>query len=115
MGGPATNTIGNVSLVMVLNLTLSPTSVAPNTSAEQTFTVPGLHLGDYVNANNSGAPQAGLTITNTRATANGTIGITFGNLTAATITPTASSVYTVFVARYENYGESASAPSGISA
>lgn len=114
MGGPATPAIGNVGLVMVLNLTLSPTSVAPNTSAEQTFTVPGLHLGDFVSVYSSGANQAGLEITNSRATANGTIGITFGNLTAATITPTASTVYNVFVARGENYPDGG-LPSGISA
>lgn len=115
MGGPATPAIGNVGLVMVLNLTLSPTSVAPNTSAEQTFTVPGVHLGDYIGVQSSGANQAGLDITNSRVTANGTIGITFGNLTAATITPTSSSVYTVLVARCETYPETGSAPSGISA
>ena len=114
MGGPSTNTVGNVGLVMVLNLTLSPTSVAPNTSAEQTFTVPGVHLGDFVSIYSSGTNQAGLEITNSRVTANGTIGISFGNLTAATITPTAGTVYTVFVARCENYSDGG-APSGISA
>ena len=115
MGGPATVPYGNCSNVFVLNLTLSPTSVAPNISAEQTFTVPGLHLGDFVEVNVSGANQAGLAIGNTRVSTKDTIGITFANLTAATITPTASTIYTVFVARYENYGETASAPSGISA
>lgn len=115
MGGPSTLATGNVGTVMVLNLTLSPTSVAPTISAEQTFSVTGVHLGDYVEVNNSGANQAGLIIANSRVTANGTIGITFGNLTAATITPTAATVYTVFVARYENYSETGSAPSGISA
>ena len=115
MGGPSTNTVGNVGLVMVLNATLSPASVAPNVSAEQTFTVKGIHLGDYIAVNNTGAAQSGLTITNTRVTADSTLGITFGNLTAATITPTASTVYTVFVARYEGWPETGSAPSGISA
>jgi hypothetical protein len=100
---------------MVLNATLSPASVAPNVSAEQTFNVKGIHLGDYVNANVAGAPQSGLTITNVRVTADSTLGITFGNLTAATITPTASTVYTVFVGRYENYSETGSAPIGIPA
>ena len=114
MGGPSTNTVGNVSLVMVLNTTLSPASVANATSAEQTFTIKGLHLGDAVAVTNSGAAQAGLVIANARVTAEGTLGITFGNLTAATITPTASTVYTVFVARCENYPDGG-APSGISA
>ncbi len=115
MAGPATIPSGNVANVFVLNPTLSPTSVAPNTSAEQTFSVPGLHLGDFVDANTTGTPQAGLTIGNTRVTAAGTIGIEFANGTAATITPTAATVYSVFVARYENYSETGSAPIGIPA
>lgn len=114
MGGAASIPIGNCSNVFALNLTLSPTSIAPNTSAEQTFTVPGVHLGDFVGIQNSGANQAGLDITNSRVTANGTIGITFGNLTAATITPTASTVYTVLIVRGENYADGG-LPAGISA
>jgi hypothetical protein len=114
MGGPSTNTVGNVSLVMVLNLTLSPASVAPNTSVEQTFSVPGLHLGDFVDTNSTGANQPGLSISNNRVTANGTLGLTFENGTAATITPTAATVYSVFVARCENYPDGG-APSAISA
>lgn len=115
MGGSATAAIGNVSLVMVLNVTLSPASVANAASAEQTFTVPGIHIGDYLEVNNSGANQSGLLIANARATANGTMGLTFANLTAATITPTASTVYTVLVARCDTYADGGTAPSGISA
>lgn len=114
MGGPATPALGNVSLVFIANLTLSPASVSNGVSAEQTFSVPGVHVGDYIDVKNSGAAQSGLVITNSRATSSGNIGITFGNLTAATITPTASTVYTVLVARCENYADGG-APSGISA
>lgn len=113
MSGPATVALGNVSLTMVLNTTLSPTSVANATSAEQTFTVGGIKVGDFVYATKP-TTQAGLVIGNVRVSANNTLAIAFGNLTAATITPTASEVYTVFVARYENYSESGSAPSAIS-
>jgi hypothetical protein len=114
MGGAASIPLGNCSNVFMVGLTLSPTSVAPNTSAEQTFTVQGVHLGDYLEANTTSANQAGLLITNTRVTANGTVGITFGNLTAATITPTASTTYTILVVRSENFADGG-LPAGISA
>jgi hypothetical protein len=114
MGGAASIPIGNCSNVFLLNPTLSPASVAPNTSAEQTFSVTGVHLGDYIEVNNSGANQAGLIIANARVTSAGNIGISFGNLTAATITPTAATVYTVLVVRGENYADGG-LPIGISA
>lgn len=89
---------GNVQYSMVLNVTLSPASVANATSAEQTFTVNGLQTGDFVNV---GKPttQAGLGIVNSRVSAANTLAITFLNTTAATITPTASEVYQVAVDR----------------
>lgn len=89
--------IGNVWKFANFTLTLSPASVANATSAEQTFTLTGLLATDYVSVNKPTA-QAGLGIVNTRAGA-GFIGITFGNFTAATITPTASEVYVVQVSR----------------
>ena len=89
--------VGNVWKSWNLTLTLSPASVANATSAEQTFTLTGLLATDYVSVNKPTA-QAGLGIVGTRAGA-GFIGITFMNTTAATITPTASQVYTVFVSR----------------
>jgi hypothetical protein len=88
---------GNVWKVGIFNLTLSPASVANATSAEQTFTFTGMLATDYVSVNKPTA-QAGLGIVGARSGA-GFIGITFGNLTAATITPTASEVYLVHVER----------------
>lgn len=89
--------IGNMWKEGVFTLTLSPASVANATSAEQTFTFTGMLATDYVNVNKPAA-QAGLGIVGARAGA-GYIGITFGNFTSATITPTATEVYTVYVAR----------------
>jgi len=74
--------------------TLSPTSVAANTTAEQTFTVAGVNVGDVVFVNKPTA-QAGLGIVGARVSAANTIGITFANDTASPITPTASEVYRV--------------------
>ena len=89
--------LGNVWKTWIATFTLSPTSVANATSAEQTFTFTGMLATDYVGINKPTA-QAGLGIAGTRAGA-GFFGITFINATAATITPTASEVYTVFVSR----------------
>jgi hypothetical protein len=89
---------GNLLASGVLRATLSPALVAANTSAQQTFTVPGLQLGDYVNVNKPTA-QAGLAIVGVRVSAADTLAITFGNFTASGITPTASEVYTIFWAR----------------
>lgn len=94
--------VGNIWKVGVFNVTLSPVSVAPNTSAEQTFAATGIGLipGDLVVVQKPTA-QAGLIIGGTRVSATDTLAITFGNLTAATITPTASQSYTVGVFRVQ--------------
>lgn len=76
-----------------LTATLSPAAVAANTTAEQQFTVTGLLSGAMV-AVNKPTVQAGLIITNSRIVSDNTVGITFCNLTGASITPTASEVYT---------------------
>lgn len=89
--------IGNIWKSGSFTLTLSPAAVANATSAEQTFTFTGLLATDYVYVNKPTA-QAGLGIAGARAGA-GFVGITFGNFTSATITPTASEVYVVYVAR----------------
>lgn len=77
-----------------LSLTASPVAVAANTSAEQTFTVAGLAVGDVVFVNKPTA-QAGLGIVGARVSAANTLAITFANNTAGAITPTASETYRV--------------------
>jgi len=78
----------------VINVQLSPASVAANTSAEQTFTVPGLPAGSTVFVNLD-VPQAGLSIGGARVSALNTLAITFVNNTSAAITPTAGATYNV--------------------
>jgi len=92
---------GNIAGSYLLGPTLSPTSVANATTAEQTFTVKGLLVGDYVNVTKP-TTQAGLGLVNSRVSAADTLAITFANTTAATITPTASEIYTVAVDRPTN-------------
>jgi len=90
--------LGNLVKQSVISVTLSPALVGLSTSAEQTFTVNGLQVGDFVSVNKPTA-QAGLGIAGARVSAANTLAITFGNFTAADITPTASQVYLVLVGR----------------
>jgi len=106
MANPSEVPRGNVSGNWVLALTLSPASIAPNTTAEQTFTLTGVLLGDYVEVNKPTA-QGGLAIVNSRVSANGVIAIAFGNLTAATITPTSNEAYECAVTRPVNVSSGA--------
>ncbi len=96
---------GNVWKWGVFPLTLSPTSVANATAAEQTFAATGIGLltTDVVLVQKPTA-QAGLGIVGSRVSAADTLAITYSNSTAATITPTASEVYQVTVLRVQpNY------------
>ena len=101
MANPSTVPNGNIKGTWIIGVTLSPTSVANATSAEQTFTCNGLLLGDFINIVKPTA-QAGLGVVGSRCSANNVLAITFSNSTAATITPTASEVYLVGVDRVEN-------------
>lgn len=77
-----------------LTATLTPTAVAANTSVEQIFPVTGLQVGNLVQVNKPTA-QAGLDIGGCRVVSNNVLGITFMNVTAAAITPTAAEVYNI--------------------
>ena len=74
--------------------TLTPAAVAANTTAEQTFAVTNVAVGDIINVNKP-TSQAGLGLAGVRVASAGNIGITFVNATAASITPTAAEVYQV--------------------
>ena len=100
MTNPSTITRGNIQGSWVLAVTLTPASVANATAAEQTFTITGVLLGDQVSVNKP-SNQNGLSIANTRVSANGVIAIAFANASSATITPT-SEMYSIEVNRPEN-------------
>lgn len=89
---------GNIQYSQILSVSLTPGIVAPNTTAEQTFTVAGLAVGDFVNIAKP-TVQAGLGIVNSRVSAANTLAIGFINSTSATITPTAAETYLVGVDR----------------
>ena len=90
---------GNVNKLVVVRATLSPAQVAVNTTAQQTFTVPGVQVGDVVVNVEKPTHQAGLFIGGARVTAANTVGLTFGNCTSGAITPTASEAYDFVIAR----------------
>lgn len=92
--------MGNVAAMGVATVTIDPASVAINTTAEQTFTVPGLKTGDYVYVNKPSA-TAGLGICGARVSAANTLAITFNNNTAGAI-DAGSESYTVFWVRPES-------------
>jgi hypothetical protein len=84
---------GNAFKSNLYQLTLSPVLVAPNTTTEQTFTVNGLSINDWVDVESIGAQQAGLSVGNTRVSATNTLAVSFTNATSASITPTATASY----------------------
>lgn len=77
--------------------TLSPAQVNANTAVEQTFTVTGLLADDTVITVSKPTAQSGIGIVGWRVSAANTLAITFANVTAGNITPTASEVYKVVV------------------
>lgn len=100
MPGPTTLARGNIAISMILGVTISPASVAANTTAEQTFTVNGLAVGDAVTIIKP-TTQAGLGIVNVRVSAANTLAIAFSNNTGSPIVPTAGETYTLCVDRPE--------------
>lgn len=74
---------------------LSPASVPANITMEQLFSVGSLPTSELVQVNKP-TNQAGLDIVGCRITSTGLLGITFANVTAAPIVPTAAQTYVIF-------------------
>ena len=76
-------------LSLITSVTLTPVSVAANTTAEQTFTVAGLTSGQpvIVNPTSNVSQLAGVGIAGARVSATNTLALTFINATSAAITP----------------------------
>lgn len=86
-----------ITKIAVYTPTINPASVGAATSAEQTFSVPGLTVADKVVVIKP-TVTAGLGIGNARASATDTLAITFINATAGAI-DAASETYTVLAFR----------------
>jgi hypothetical protein len=95
---------GNIRAMGVLSVSIDPASVAAAITAEQTFTVQGLQVGDLVWVNTpavgTGAQQmnAGLGVAGARVSAANTLAIRFINATAGALDAGAAT-YTVLVVR----------------
>lgn len=90
-------TQGNCTKNALIQQKLTPAQVNANTTSEQTFTVPGVQLNDYVEVNKP-SHDVGVTIGNVRASAVNQIAICYINATGAPITPTAET-YLIQVTR----------------
>jgi hypothetical protein len=72
---------GNVQRMFAVSVTFDPASVATATTAEQTTTIQGLQVGDFVIAQKP-TNTAGVGVVNCRVSAANTLAITFVNPTA---------------------------------
>lgn len=86
-----------LSSIEVITATLTPVSAAAATCAEQTFTVPGLRVGDFVDISPPGI-TAGVSPMAARVSALNTLAVTFVNPTAGALVPKAG-VYLIQVNR----------------
>lgn len=97
--GPQNVCYGNLQATYLVQVTLTPASVATVTSAEQTFTVPGLLAGDQISGISLQAAWTVLVdVVNYRVVSNNTLGISFQNNTAGPLVPPAG-VYLIEVNR----------------
>ena len=87
--GSTTLARGNILEEKLFSISITPVAVAANTTAEQSFTVIGISVGDYINIASSAAQTAGIIIGNCRVSATNTLTVQFGNFTAQSATPVA--------------------------
>lgn len=80
--------LGNIQGNYFVTKSITPSEVSANTTAEETFTVTGVKVGDAVSVSPPGH-QAGVAVCAARVSAADTVAITFMNPTAAGVTPTA--------------------------
>jgi len=90
---------GNVFSTTVIRQTLTPAAVLTITAVEQTFTVPGVKVGDHIVVNPPGT-TAGVIQGAARASDANTIAIQYVNPTVGSVTPLAGS-HTILVTRFD--------------
>lgn len=90
---------GNIKAMFAVAVTFNPAAVATITTAEQTVTVAGVKVGDFILAMKP-TLTTGVTIGNVRVSAVDTIAIQFVNPTAGSVDP-ASETWQFLVIRTE--------------
>lgn len=93
---------GNLARLAIVSVALSPVAVGANTTAEQTFSVPGVRPLDVLSGISKPTAQAGLGVVNGRVSASDQVAITFSNHTGGAITPTAKETYQLLLARADS-------------
>lgn len=86
------STAGTLSAASGNTITITPAAVITKTTAEQQFTLTGANPGELLIVNKP-TTNAGLDVVGVRVVSANTVGITFANFTAGTLTPTAGEVY----------------------
>jgi hypothetical protein len=95
------STGGNILYCWMISIPITPTSVAANTTVEQSFTVPGLQIGDFIDVYSNALQTAGIGICNNRVSAANTLQLGFQNSTAGALTPVAGA-YVCVISRPES-------------
>jgi hypothetical protein len=90
---------GNIRFMFAVAVTFDPAAVATITTAEQTVTVTGAAVGDFVIAMKPSI-TTGVTIGNVRVSAANTVAIQFVNPTAGSVNP-ASETWQFLILRPE--------------
>jgi hypothetical protein len=91
---------GNSLQTFYVAPSLTPAAVSAAITAAQTFTVPGLLTTDHVFVSCQAGQTAGIFIADARCSADNTLSVQFGNVTAGSLTPTAGT-YILDVIRFE--------------
>lgn len=87
--GPQELSFGNLQSTFLLSVVLTPVATVTISTTEQSFTIPGLQVGDQISDISlvSGAfPNTLLTIANARVSAANTLTVAFTNGTAGSLT-----------------------------
>ena len=92
---------GNILNEVLIAVTLTPAAVAANSSATQTFALPGALATDFIETFPSAAGTANMMIQNCWVSSAGIVAIQWLNTSAAAITP-ATGTYNVNLLRPEN-------------
>jgi ABC-type Co2+ transport system permease subunit len=90
---------GNVAVMNIVQATWDIPSVAANTTEEETFTLAGVKVGDYVHVSKADL-DAGIVFGSARVTADDTIGVQITNPTGSPVNAAEETV-TVFMGRPE--------------
>lgn len=90
---------GNITAMNIIQASWDIPSVAANTTEEETFSLAGVKVGDYVHVSKADL-DAGILFGSARVTADGTIGVQITNPTASPV-DAAEETVTIFHARPE--------------